>query len=122
MTEDCAEKNGKPWQTLRPAGRQDDYPRLLDPPSTQSNEKMTWRPMSTAKKNGKPLLLRMKDPVPLAEVDFLRGIVPWNGATFVGSHPGVREDDFYDPGWRVHHGSVAGFSDDWFVGWMPLPE
>ena len=74
--------------------------------------------MSEAKKDGTPILLYIKNPIPREGRDDLR---VWDGRVFVGRHPGLASDGF-DIGWNfaapVGHG---GFPDDWFEGWLPLP-
>jgi hypothetical protein len=79
---------------------------------------MDWQPIETAPKDRTPCLLRFKNPVP-NDRDDLR---VWDGLRFVGRHPGIMEDGF-DIGWSfaapVGHG---GFPDEWFAGWMPVPE
>lgn len=78
-----------------------------------------WRDMSTAKKDGTRVLLLVKNPVPREGREDLR---PFDGIQFVGRHPGVTEDGF-DIGWNFAAPvGCGGFPDDWFVGWMPLPE
>lgn len=76
------------------------------------------RPMSEALKNGKPVLARMKDPIPRPGRDDLER---WNGIWVVIRHHGVASDGF-DGGWQVAApvGS-GGLPDDWFDGWAPLP-
>jgi hypothetical protein len=46
----------------------------------------------------------------------------WNGQRVVIHHPGVCEDGF-DMGWSVSAPVGCGIGcDDWFAGWMPLPQ
>ena len=77
-----------------------------------------WRKMDSAPKDRTSVLLLLKNPIPKDREDLRR----WDGLQFVGRHPGLADDGF-DIGWNfaapVGHG---GFPDDWFIGWMPLPE
>lgn len=84
-----------------------------------------WRPIAEAKKNGSPILAKLRDDIyaPPTDVSSLRehSGYRWNGLTVVLRHPGLADDGF-DIGWNmqapVGHG---GFPDDWIEGWQPLP-
>lgn len=81
---------------------------------------MTWQPMITAKKDLKPILLKLRaDLVSAYEREDLN---IWNGLVFVGCHPGLADDGF-DMGWNFAAPVGCGsFPDEWFVGWQPIPE
>ncbi len=73
--------------------------------------------MSEAKKDGTPILLYLKDPIPDRP-----DLKSWNGLVFIGRHPGVAEDGF-DVGWSFSAPvGQGGFPDYWFDGWLPIPE
>jgi hypothetical protein len=75
-----------------------------------------WRPISEAKKDGRPILIKLKNPVP-REWDQAR---IWDGLIFVARHPGLADSGF-DVGWNfaapVGHG---GFPDEWIEGWKEI--
>jgi hypothetical protein len=81
----------------------------------------TLRPMSAHKKDGTPVLARFRqDFADLAsvrrELDRLAGL--W----VVVRHTGVHEDG-WDPGWNLAGPfGYGGLPDEWFSGWMSLPE
>lgn len=85
----------------------------------------SWRPISEAKKDGSPILAKLRDNIypPVTDESSLRARADyrWNGLTIVLRHPGLANDGF-DMGWNVAapvgHG---GFPDDWIEGWQPLP-
>lgn len=75
--------------------------------------------MAEAKKDGTPILLYLKNPIPRPTRDDLRR---WDGLCFVGRHPGLAHDGF-DVGWNFAAPvGQGGFPDDWFDGWLPIPE
>ncbi|MGF1275491.1 hypothetical protein [Acetobacter pasteurianus] len=84
-----------------------------------------WRPISEAKKDGSPILAKLRNNIypPVTDESSLRARADyrWNGLTIVLRHPGLANDGF-DMGWNVAapvgHG---GFPDDWIEGWQPLP-
>jgi len=72
-----------------------------------------WRPIETAPKDGRRVLVILKDPIPVPGRADLRN---WDGRPFVGRHMGgVSEWCFAAP---VGQG---GFPDAWMAGWMPFP-
>lgn len=77
-----------------------------------------WFPMESSPKNGRPVLLRLKDVLRPNRED----LEPCRGVIFVGHHNGIL-DDGLDIGWQfaapVGHG---GFPDEWFIGWRYLPD
>lgn len=69
-----------------------------------------WRPISEAKKDGVPLLVRFRDDLP-ARVSGFSGkcaVMVWAGR---------------DGGEWHYHGPIGmgGFPDEWIAGWTPLP-
>jgi hypothetical protein len=79
---------------------------------------MRWNPMHTAVKDGRHLLLKLKDPIP----DEREDLRIWDDLIFVGRHPGLADDGF-DVGWNFAAPvGQGGFPDEWFVGWISLPE
>lgn len=81
---------------------------------------MTWQPMTTAKKDLKPILLKLKNTL---SADYKReDLKIWDGLVFVGRHIGLADDGF-DIGWIFAAPvGAGGFPDEWFVGWQPIPE
>lgn len=80
-----------------------------------------WRPMSEAKKDRTPVLVKIHDDLFPRICPERKDLEPWNGRWVVVSHPGVLEDGF-DIGWGVAAPvGCGGFPDDWFVGWQSLP-
>ncbi|MFS8368453.1 hypothetical protein ACJRO0_13315 [Acetobacter oryzifermentans] len=85
----------------------------------------SWRPISEAKKDGSPILAKLRNDIypPVTDESNLRARADyrWNGLTIVLRHPGLGNDGF-DMGWNVAapvgHG---GFPDGWIEGWQPLP-
>lgn len=73
--------------------------------------------MADAKKNGTPIILKLKDRIPTDRDD----IRIWDGLVFVGRHQGVSKNGF-DIGWGFAAPvGCGGFPDDWFEGWRPIP-
>jgi hypothetical protein len=79
-----------------------------------------WQPQAieTAPKDGTPVLLRLKCPIPEPGRDDLRSI---DGVAFVGRHPGIYEDGF-DFGWNFAAPvGYGGIPDAWIECWYELP-
>lgn len=78
-------------------------------------EQAMWRPIEEAKKDGTPILARIKPSLDREDLKW------WQGLYVVIRHPGLSDDGF-DIGWNiaapVGHG---GFPDEWFDGFRPLP-
>jgi hypothetical protein len=110
--------------TVRLAGYAQDYARklserLADNELAQDRAMAEggWQPMSSARKDGTPVLLKLKDGISKDR----RDLRYWDGVTFVGRHPGVESDGF-DLGWQFAAPvGQGGFPDDWFDGWHPMP-
>ena len=67
--------------------------------------------MSLAKKDGKPILLKLKKD------GFPEHCARFADQWFVGHHNG------FDIGWMFSAPvGYGGFPDDWFEGWLPLPK
>lgn len=84
-----------------------------------------WRPISEAKKDGSPILAKLRNNIypPVTDESSLRARADyrWNGLTIVLRHPGLANDGF-DMGWNVAAPvGRGGFPDDWIEGWQPLP-
>lgn len=76
-----------------------------------------WRGIAEAKKDGKPILIKLKSPIPR----ILERDRPWDGLVFVGRHPGLSDDGF-DIGWNFAAPvGMGGFPDDWIEGWREIP-
>lgn len=75
------------------------------------------RPMSDAKKNGQPILARLKAEIPnRPDQDGIAG--RW----IVIRHEGLPDEADFDQGWNLAGPfGQGGFPDDWFEGWTPLP-
>lgn len=74
-----------------------------------------WRQIEEAPRDGTPVLLLLKNPIPDHHER------TWDGIKFVGRHPGVSNDGF-DIGWSFAAPvGMGGFPDEWIEGWCPLP-
>ena len=75
-----------------------------------------WLPMASAKKDGTPVLLLFKNPIPRDRDDLRR----WDGIQFVGRN--TLGPDGYDYDWNFAAPvGYGGFPDEWFAGWRHLP-
>ena len=73
-----------------------------------------WRPITEAKKDGTPVLLKVKDVIPGKPDDRLAGV------QFVGRNH-LYENGF-DASWNFAAPvGYGGIPDEWLDGWMPLP-
>ena len=91
--------------------------RMSSPSHDRAMAEGGWQPMSSARKDGTPVLLKLKDGISKDR----RDLRYWNGLTFVGQHPGVESDGF-DLGWQFAAPvGQGGFSDNWFDGWHAIP-
>jgi hypothetical protein len=89
--------------------------------SRPSQEAEGWRDISTAPKDGNPILAVFhKDIFPRLKPG-REDLERWNGVQVVIRHPGIAADGF-DMGWNMAAPvGYGGFSDDWIAGWQPLP-
>lgn len=87
--------------------------------------KVILRPMSQAPKRDLDeefekkhnILLKLRNNI----IDAY-GTTRFSGLWFVGRHPGLAQDGF-DMGWQFAAPvGCGGFPDDWFEGWIPLPD
>jgi hypothetical protein len=87
---------------------------LRDAIATALREQETWWPIDDpehpAPRDGTPILVRLKDPIPNARDDLRR----WDGASFVARN----RDDLWCFAAPVGQG---GFPDEWIAGWRSLP-
>jgi hypothetical protein len=87
------------------------------------SERERLRPMAEAAKDQTPVLAKFRPDIRerfyCGQRDDLRR---WEGIWCVVHHPGLPESG-RDFGWNVaapiRHG---GFPDEWFEGWLPLPD
>ena len=74
--------------------------------------KSTLRPISDARRDGTPILIKLKDHIPVASMQ------RWQGLTFVGC---LLEP--YDFAWRFAAPiGQGGFRDEWIEGWWSLAQ
>jgi hypothetical protein len=86
-----------------------DLPELLR--LARIGEKVQWRPIEEAKKDGTPILAKLK---PSADEP------RWNCRIFVARHPGLADDGF-DIGWNFAAPvGYGGIPDDAILGFIPL--
>jgi hypothetical protein len=76
-----------------------------------------WRDIATAPRDGTPILVLLKNPLP---VEGRRDLERWHGLAFVAQHWELPADGF-DSGWQFAAPvGQGGFPDTWMVGWQAL--
>ena len=80
-------------------------------------------PMSTARKNGEPILAKIREDLSTYRPGYAGGRGDsYAGRKVVVRHPGLSEDGF-DIGWSLAGPFGFGLGEDEiFEGWWPLPE
>lgn len=119
------ERSGNPLKWENMGDNRQEVARCYARVALDAADAAAWRPISEAKKDGSPILAKLRDNIypPVTDESSLRARADyrWNGLTIVLRHPGLSNDGF-DMGWNVAapvgHG---GFPDDWIEGWQPLP-
>jgi hypothetical protein len=76
------------------------------------------KPMTVHAKDGTPVLARLRHDLANERSDLDR----ISGLWVVVRHPGMSSDGF-DPGWNLAGPfGFGGMPDEWFTGWLPLPQ
>lgn len=78
-------------------------------------EREAWLPIETAPRDGTPVLLLLKNPLPVKNRPDLDR---WHGIPFVGRKPALSDYPHWNFAAPVGQG---GFPDEWIAGWQPLP-
>lgn len=119
----CKSLHGNGYDLLSPDDKEEGWKVWIDEATAALTAAMPviagWRSIDSAKKNGSPVLLLLKDPIPARSDDEHLHIL--DGAQFVGRHPGLTRSGF-DSGWNFSAPvGYGGIPDYWIEGWMPLP-